>query len=353
MNVIRILLTASVLFIVRPAAAFDGPAVGVGAAGTKKVGTPDGPGRPIPAPVGATISRLGDPRFEVREQATKALEQAGIIAIAPLRDAAAGDNLEITCRAIKSLAAILDTDDDATFDAAETALEQLEASANASAARRAAVALESQPLRRLNRSVARLNLLGGGVRRMKRTGLGLPESNSEPGAVFVPTHVILLDRWTGGSAGLVNIKRMNSSLKVLADTGQIQMISWPLPLYVIDGANVSPEALEELQHSLPGLNIEPRGPARLGVTCERRLGECVIDGIEENSGAERAGLRKSDVVVRYDGETVESFDQLTQITRRHKAADRVKLGVQREGEFVELEIELSGWDEFKPRANEK
>jgi serine protease Do len=89
------------------------------------------------------------------------------------------------------------------------------------------------------------------------------------------------------------------------------------------------------------------------VTCDRTIGACVIADIEENSGAERAGLRKSDIVVQYDGETVNNFDQLTQITRRHKALERVKLGVERDGQFVELEVELSGWDEIKPRAKEK
>ncbi|HLJ11798.1 MAG TPA: hypothetical protein VKU82_11445, partial [Planctomycetaceae bacterium] len=44
-------------------------------------------------------AQLGDPRFEIREQATKMLEQAGIEAVEPLAAAAAGDNLEVTCRA--------------------------------------------------------------------------------------------------------------------------------------------------------------------------------------------------------------------------------------------------------------
>src|SRR5579871_1674039 len=67
----------------------------------------------------ALIAQLGSPRFEAREEATKRLEQAGIEAVGPLLAAASGDSLEVTCRAIRALGAIFDSEDDATFDAVE------------------------------------------------------------------------------------------------------------------------------------------------------------------------------------------------------------------------------------------
>jgi hypothetical protein len=266
-----------------------------------------------------------------------------------LREAAAGENLEITCRAIRSLAAILDTNDEATFDAAELALEQLEASTNRSAARRAAVALALHPVRRWSRAVARFNLQGGGIKCSDRAETGRLDPDPEFGK-NVPTHVILGENWTGGSAGMANVKRLMHALQGLVQSGRMPPVPVPLPVYVIDGADVSPEALEDLQQSLPGLEIQSRGRARLGVFCESRIGRpCTISGIERNSAAERAGLRRFDIVVRYDGETIEDFEQLTRITRRHKVADRIKLEVQRGDEVVEVEAELSGWNELEPR----
>lgn len=340
------LVIAALLFAIPPAMSFDEPATGNGPAGAAQVRGSTETRLPDRVPALASIPRLGDPRFEVREEATRALEQGGIAAIGPLREAAAGENLEITCRAIRSLASIFDTSDDATFDAAEEALEQLEASANRSAARRAAVALASQPVRRWKRAVVRFNLLGGGVKWKGRNDMELPEPNPELGGELVPTHVILKEKWSGGGGGLVNIKRMNYAL--FAYYGLMSPAPRPLPVYAIDGADVPPEALEELQQSLPGLEISSRGRARLGVSCDARAGPCMISGIERNSAAEKAGLRALDVVVRYDGETVDTFDQLTQITRRHKVADRIKLEVLREGQIVELEAELSGWDDAEP-----
>ena len=350
MVVTRFVVVAALVFAAEPAMAVDEPATGNDLAGSETFHDFTNVRLAEHKPAPASILLLSDPRFEIREAATRALEQAGIAAVAPLREAAAGENLEITCRAIKSLSAILDTNDDATFDAAELALEQLEASTNRSAARRAVVALASQPVRRWKRAVVRLNLLGGGVKSKNRADAGLPDPNPDLGG-NLPTHVILGEKWRGGNEGLINVKRLVYALQVLVNSQRLPPL--PLPVYVIDGAEVSPEALADLQQSLPGLEIQSRGRARLGVFCSSRIGPCAITDIERNSAAERAGLRAHDIVVRYDGETVDDFEQLTRITRGHKVADRIKLEVQRDGEIVELEAELSGWDELEPKPKEK
>ena len=76
-------------------------------------------------PVGlAAIAGLGDAHFEAREAAMRQLSKWGTAAVDPLAQAAAGDNLEVTWRAIRALGRILDTDDEAQFDAAEAALER-------------------------------------------------------------------------------------------------------------------------------------------------------------------------------------------------------------------------------------
>ena len=351
MAVTRIVAVAAVLFTARPATAFGDPVTGDTPVRSETNGSTGAPLQII-APTQASITLLADPRFEIREQATRALEKAGLAAIAPLREAAAGENLEVTSRAIRSLASILDTDDDATFDAAEGALEQLESSTNRSAARRAEMALGSQSLRRWKRAVVRLNRLGAGVEWRNRSELGLPEHNSESGGNLVPANVMLFEKWSGGSAGLINIKRLMLALNRLVESQKLPPMNLPLPVYVIDGADVSPEALDDLRRSLPGLEIQERGRAKLGVLCESGAGPCTILRVVPNQAAEKAGLQRNDIVVSYDGESVANFEQLTQITRRHKVADRVKIEVQRDGQIVELEAELMGWDDAGTKPKE-
>lgn len=95
----------------------------------------------------------------------------------------------------------------------------------------------------------------------------------------------------------------------------------------------------------------------LGVKWNRgEAGVCTIYLVEPEKAAAKAGLRGGDVVVRYDGETVTNFDQLTQITRRHKPGDRVKIDIRRDGQMVELEAELSDWTDLAvlgPKPKEK
>jgi len=101
MFVRHMLLVASGLVLASLAVAGDEPAVGVPAV------TGEPPQNPQLVRVerrqmaASLVSQLGNPKYEIREAATKNLEQLGIDAIEPLLAAAGGENLEATCRAIR------------------------------------------------------------------------------------------------------------------------------------------------------------------------------------------------------------------------------------------------------------
>jgi hypothetical protein len=297
-----------------------------------------------PAAIAAAISRLGDGRYEIRENASKQLAHSGREAIAPLYAAAAGENLEVTWRAVKALAQILDSDDEATFDAAEESLERLEASTNPSAARRAAAALETQPSRRWKRALARFEAAGGWsvFRKPEESGGAIAAHRSGSPA---PTYLVIGPDWKGGDAGLINVKRIDSALEIERKLG----------VYVVDGCNISPQALEEMQNSLHLMEFVPRGKARLAVSFNFDLrGRSSEVAMIEPEAAEltREMLKKGDVIVKYDGETLIDFDHLTRITRKHDVGDRLPVEVRRNGEPVEIEIELTGWRKPEKKADE-
>jgi len=297
----------------------------------------------------ALIAQLGDPRFQVREEATQKLEQAGVEAVESLLEAATGEKLEITCRAIRALGAMLDKSDDATFDASQQALEKLEGSANRSASRRATVALAAPTVavRRWNRAMTRFKELGGWVKVNERSEQA-GQAAQQAGENTVNGNLMISRRWKGGDSGLIQIQRI---VEALEDIGYIPE-NFP-PVYVIDGAPVTPQGLALLRQAIPGLRLEARGEARLGVSFESGGRNCRVTGIERNSAAQRAGMRPGDIVVRYDGETLDGFGHLTDITRRHKVGDRVGLEILRGAEVVPLEAELSGWDDPEPKPAAK
>jgi hypothetical protein len=119
----------------------------------------------------ALVPQLGNPRYAVREEATRKLSQMGSDAIESLLVAARSENLEVISRAVRALGTIYEAEDDATFDAAELALEQLAESSNRSAAQRA-LAILSPPepawppdtdrrrFRRWKRAIERIRELG-------------------------------------------------------------------------------------------------------------------------------------------------------------------------------------------------
>ena len=85
------------------------------------------------------------------------------------------------------------------------------------------------------------------------------------------------------------------------------------------------------------------GKARLGVTVNANYNEmyaqyygwpmgAYIDGTEDGSCAQKAGIEKGDIITKFDGETVEGFDDLKAAVKRHSAGDQVELEVYRADE---------------------
>ncbi len=277
----------------------------------------------------ALIAQLGSPRFDVREEATKSLEQFGPDAVEPLLAAAQGESLEVTCRALRALAAISALDDVATFDAIETGLEKLGASANHSAARRASVLLASLGHRRWKMAIVRIRDLGGIVQRMD----ALADSEIDildisPDEPVRPT-VILDDNWKGGGAGLINLQR-------LAARG-------PAPtVYVTKNSTIPPDAIAQLQRAVPQMLIEPRGNAMLGVSFNP-LGDCRVQHVGPNSAAEKAGIKAGDLILKYEGEELSNSKRLIDITGEHNPGDKVVLEVLRGIETITVEAQLTRW----------
>ncbi len=303
----------------------------------------------------ALAARLGSPQFEAREEATRKLPALGADAIEPLLAAAGGENLEVTCRAIRALAAIYESDDDEIFDAAEAALEKLAESPNRSAAQRAAEVLAPQDLaweqglasrgaRRWKRAVVRIRALGGIVTTRERQERQILGAGIETESL--PQDVRLTHEWKGSGAGLVNIKRLASSLprNLYARGGP--------PLYIIDGADVPAESLAQLRQSVPTLEIQHRGAARLGVASSAQDGSCRITEVEKDGAADRAGIKPGDVIQKYDGQSVLNFNHLADITSGHKVGDKVELEILREAasgglETIKIQAQLTGWSANK------
>lgn len=66
----------------------------------------------------------------------------------------------------------------------------------------------------------------------------------------------------------------------------------------------------------------------------------VIDKIGENTPAEKAGLKIGDLIVKADGEAVNSINEITNIKNRHKKGDTMVFTVYRDGEMTDINVLL-------------
>jgi S1-C subfamily serine protease len=109
---------------------------------------------------------------------------------------------------------------------------------------------------------------------------------------------------------------------------------------------------------LPGIisamtrEVPAEGGAALGVVLEPGDGRLTVKEVRDDSGAEKAGVKMGDVLETINGTEIESIETLAKLFETAKAGDKVKLGIQRGNESLELEVELASKGELFGGAQE-
>ena len=65
-----------------------------------------------------------------------------------------------------------------------------------------------------------------------------------------------------------------------------------------------------------------------------------VRSVEDFSPAQKAGLQAGDVIVKVDGQSITTMNELNDIKNSHKVGDVLTLTVNRNGEERELKITL-------------
>ena len=101
-------------------------------------------------------------------------------------------------------------------------------------------------------------------------------------------------------------------------------------------ARVAPRALEVFtgRGSQIGVSIRDVDPADV-----KAPGGVVIEEVTEDSPAEKAGLKKGDLVVEFDGERVRSARQFTRLVQETVPGRKVTAAVLREGQRTSITVE--------------
>ena len=87
--------------------------------------------------------------------------------------------------------------------------------------------------------------------------------------------------------------------------------------------------------------ISPEGGAVLGVTLKETKKGLAIEDVSKDSGAEKSGLKKGDIITAIAGGPVKEIEELSKLMGEMKSGTDVKVTVLRDGKETELDVKLS------------
>lgn len=90
--------------------------------------------------------------------------------------------------------------------------------------------------------------------------------------------------------------------------------------------------------------------AMLGVTTQSDDKGAEVQSINKESAAEKAGLKKGDIITKIDNRKIDGSDDVTDAIRAHKPGDKVSITYLRDGKEQKATAELGRWKGLDPKA---
>lgn len=336
------------------------------------------------------VTDLDSERFYDREVATEKLVDAGAVAVGPVAEAAASNNLEVTTRGMYILQELALSVDAETEEAAHGALKTMAESRGTATGRRAAATLAKLNAIRHDRALNDL----------KRLGATVGIASSQFGLPVVERRLIEIgEKWRGEDKDLarlgwlrdvdelkihgsrvnddwlkhvakvtgldtLTIKRAevtDAGIKQLAGMRELRTLALMyLPItdnslqtlkefqdfekIKIYGCKITPTGADELDEALTVTEVDYRRGAFLGIACLEDHPQCVIYKVTLNGAAQKAGLMPNDVIYEYEGKRVGNFESLTALIAKNVQGDKVTMKILRNEQKLTKTITLGEWE---------
>lgn len=89
----------------------------------------------------------------------------------------------------------------------------------------------------------------------------------------------------------------------------------------------------------------------LGVVTEESSKGARINSVSKESGAEKAGLKKNDIITKVNDSKITTTGDVTTAIRKHKPGDKVTVTILRDGKEEKVTAELGKWKGIRVGAN--
>ena len=83
------------------------------------------------------------------------------------------------------------------------------------------------------------------------------------------------------------------------------------------------------------------GRSLIGITITESQNGLTVYSVSEGSGAEKAGIKQGDLIVKADGKVVTTSESLNEIRDTKKPGDYITLTIIRNGELTDVQVELT------------
>lgn len=170
------------------------------------------------------------------------------------------------------------------------------------------------------------------------------------GVAFIQTDVAVNPGNSGGP--LFNLKGevVGINSQILSRTGGYQGISFAIPIE--DAMRVSDQIIKTGKVSRGRLGVligavTKDASEALGLA---RASGAVVQNVEKESPADKAGVQAGDVILKVDGKAVESHSEVTRIIGNTKPGTKVTLNVWRGGSARDLAVTVGEFKDEEPRS---
>ena len=288
--------------------------------------------RPLP-PAADLVALLDSPRYAERERATHLLTLHGAEAVPLLEQAARSDSPEVAIRGINALeglwARAIERQDLAALESAIEALDKLSIAKDPVLSERVAAIFAARQEMIHEYSLNQVRRLGGTIRRNEHI-----RSINNDGTLRESIECVIVGRdWTGGVEGLRHVRR-------LFPRGGI--------VYFINGGDLPENIATQFESISPGIRAAPRGASQLGVAGSSPqaagIAGCLVGRVEPGSAAAQAGMQMGDVIEKFNGAEIKSFENLVDEIAKIEPETTVPATVRRGENRLEMKVTLQGWE---------
>jgi hypothetical protein len=252
-----------------------------------------------------------------------------------------GNNLEAASRAMRVLLEMSESADPAL---ALSALEHIAGLENRPADQAAAVAqLDDMRERKALAEIVRL----GAVEQQSYVLSGRE----------INRHLLIGSNWQGGDEGLKYLTHLRSFYRIsihsapISDEGLKHLHGLRLvgsngiqPRLELYGTKVTAEATDAFQDAHREIEIDLRNAAKLGVAGDPQLNQAAITYVEAGSAAMEAGIQAGDVIVKFEDEPVEDFEQLTAMIAKRQPDETASLEIRRGNQTFVKTVKFKRWE---------